>query len=285
MFFEKNTKIVYLKHYEFLLKGGDSYYGFQFANNKQPFYITFSTGESARIELKKYQVLSSQHVLIAGMPRNDEMYTNILNKRNLLDIFNIYNSSIKIVLCMCTFRHGYKRNIDFFRDEFPVPLEEKDLFAIDEMLVDNNQLLIIKTHHAQTTINSIPPNIKNIVFLDNDVMQENGILLHEIYPLVDAMITDYSSAYISFLEFDRPIGFLLADESIYREQRGFIIDDIESIMPGFKMRSLDDLLIFLDNIEIEDNIYSKKRKDIKKMLLGDYGSDNCKSVCDIIMNE
>ncbi len=281
------TKIIYLKHYEFLLKNGENYYNGLFTGDLPKVYVTESTTECANLMMKKYDILAKQNIIIAGMPRNDEMFLNNLSKEEFLKTIKYHqeNNDIKILLCMCTFRNAYKSDAIFFRDEFPLSLDEEQLIEMDNELIKNNELLIIKTHHAQKTDNTLPNNIKRIVFLDNNFMQKNGLLLHGIYPLIDAMITDYSSAYISYLELDRMIGFLLSDEEIYRKNRGFTIDNIESIMPGPKLKTFDEFKFFLANVDQNKDSWAAERRRIKKMLLGEYGCNNCKSVCDIIMNE
>ena len=67
----------------------------------------------------------------------------------------------------------------------------------------------------------------------------------EMMPFFDGLITDYSSIYVEFLPFDRPIVFVKDDHERFREIRGFGFD-YETYFPGPKV---DGFGAFLDRLE------------------------------------
>ncbi|PSP41244.1 hypothetical protein BRC68_15290 [Halobacteriales archaeon QH_6_64_20] len=67
----------------------------------------------------------------------------------------------------------------------------------------------------------------------------------EMMPFFDGLITDYSSIYVEFLPFDRPIVFVKDDHERFREIRGFGFD-YETYFPGPKVDSFG---AFLDRLE------------------------------------
>ncbi|HEU4961527.1 MAG TPA: CDP-glycerol glycerophosphotransferase family protein [Sphingomonas sp.] len=69
--------------------------------------------------------------------------------------------------------------------------------------------------------------------------------VNDLLPLVDVLVTDYSSLYIDFLLLDRPIVFSCHDVERYARERGFMID-YDTHTPGAKVRTPGQFLDALD---------------------------------------
>lgn len=90
----------------------------------------------------------------------------------------------------------------------------------------------------------------------------------DIYPLldyIDVLITDYSSSFVDFLLLDRPIVFYPYDLESYSAREG-IVTDYNTITPGPKVFTFEDLLITLEEITKSDQLQWKdSRKRIREL--------------------
>ena len=75
------------------------------------------------------------------------------------------------------------------------------------------------------------------------------------------MITDYSSVFLDYYLLDRPVAFTINDYEEYKEKRGFVFDDIKSLMAGPTISNLEELLKFLLSVmNFEDEFYIERNK-------------------------
>lgn len=80
--------------------------------------------------------------------------------------------------------------------------------------------------------------------LTNEELRAEAVQLYELIGASGGLLTDYSSVWIDYLALDRPIGFVVPDESGYTSQRGFDPPDALDWLPGPKLRTLDDVREF-----------------------------------------
>ena len=71
---------------------------------------------------------------------------------------------------------------------------------------------------------------------------------------------------------DRPIGYVLVDVDYY--YRGFSVENIESYMPGIKIRTAENLKMFFDEIKKGNDYYKEERKALVKKLFGTHAYEN-----------
>lgn len=278
-----STKVVYLGHGEFPLKNIEHYLHILFANSYSDNYICVQTVWSEETQKAKYPILNNVSFAICGAPRNDFMFSNQFTKNQLFDLLGIKDhNGNSVIFCLCTFRKMYDASVSLF-DDFPINISSNQLVELNDQLIANNQTLLIKIHHAQRKC-FVPDNLSNILFIDNVFLQEKAIQLHSIYPLVDAMITDYSTAYISYLDINRPIGFIIADKEKYEKEKGFTVDNIEDLMPGPKILSFNELISFLNSVKNKKDDYKNDRAVVKEKLLGDFKDKNCYSVAHMFLD-
>lgn len=278
---QNSTRIVYLNHGEFPIKDCGEYYNFLFSlPQENKLDIVMGTKNIDEILSKKYPVLNNHNHVVVGAPRNDEMFHPSCSKEKFLKLLGIKdNESKQLIVSMTTFRNRNKQGVDYFKEEFPIVLSKKELQELNSRLFKNGQILIIKLHHSQSGV-IVPDNLTNIIFLTNKQLDDMGVTISGLYGICDSLITDYSSAYLSYLNLNRPVGFILADKKAYDRSQGLTIDNVEEIMPGEKIYSLAELYAYFDALKSKEDKYLSKRKEIQLLFSGNYLDQNCKSVTD-----
>jgi CDP-glycerol glycerophosphotransferase (TagB/SpsB family) len=88
----------------------------------------------------------------------------------------------------------------------------------------------------------------------------------ELLPYIDVMVTDYSSIYVDFLPFDRPIVFLKDRHEAFETERG-IAFDYARYFPGATAESFDVFLEYLEAAFGDDDGYAADREFVREVLL------------------
>ena len=104
-------------------------------------------------------------------------------------------------------------------------------------------------------------NYSNIKLI-YDYYFENNTNLYNYLPLVDALITDYSSVYFDFLLADKPIGLAIPDLELYKE----IVNqpyNYEETVIGEKILNYNELVNFITNVIEEKDIMKEERNKAK----------------------
>lgn len=209
---------------------------------------------------EKFIGVKDKQVIFNGSPRNDLLFEN---KKVLSKIINV-NKEEKSILLMPTFRQSlYMKDSDIV-NPFVIQniTSEKELSEFNKYLKENKIKLIIKIHHLQLTNFLENTKLSNIIYIQDKDLNKKNIQLYNLVGECDALLTDYSSIYFDYLLLNRPIGFLIGDIDDYKKNRGFIVDKPEDYMPGMKIKSLDDLYLFLENIINNIDQYKEERKKI-----------------------
>ena len=118
--------------------------------------------------------------------------------------------------------------------------------------------------------------------LTEDIISQYYGTLYKFLGTTSALITDYSSVFLDYYLLNRPVAFTINDYEEYKEKRGFVFDDVKSLMAGPTISNLDELLKFLhsvmkskDEFYIERNkvnsIVNSIQKDFTKTLLENVG--------------
>lgn len=203
---------------------------------------------------------TEQQCLLTGLPRNDELF-----KENGFKIFEEIHYS-KLVIWMPTWRQG-SGVTDIIDSEVQFPILTSDnIGTMDEFLTSQNILLIIKPHPYQKNNLIFHNHFTNIKIIDNEYLFNKGITLYELLGQSDALLTDYSSVYFDYLLLDRPIGFTSVDYDSYNQNRGFVVNDPEKIMPGDHIHNFESLIVFLKKISSNQDEFSENRKAVSKIV-------------------
>jgi len=227
-------------------------------------YIAVTSKFSATLRARTYQGGESK-TRIFGFPRNDLL----LSKNDTLNkLYNIneYNFK-KIIVWMPTFRrqkNSSRNDTGTQKDtDLPILKDKLDLSRLNQFLLNNDVLLIVKPHPAQDLKFFNQISTSNVKVLTNKKLIEKGIELYELLSQSDALITDYSSVYIDYLLTDKPIGFTIDDLKDYDANLGFLVDNPLEYMPGPKIETVEDIMEFICNIAAEKDDYQKQRQNIR----------------------
>lgn len=209
---------------------------------------------------EKFIGVKKNQLIISGNPRNDLLFEhkNVISK--IIDL----KKNEKIVLLMPTFRQSqYMKDSDIINPYVIQGIDsEKELLEFNDYLKKNKIKLLIKIHHLQLTNFIKDCNLSNIIYLQDKDLNEKNIQLYNFVGECDALLTDYSSIYFDYLLLNKPIGFLIADIDDYKKNRGFIVNNPEDYMPGEKIRNLEELYMFFNDILNNRDKYKEARKHI-----------------------
>lgn len=235
------------------------------ANAKNTTYILSKSDFTAKLRVITFEG-GKEKIQILGFPRNDLLFNNN-NCLKLLDINK--NENKKVVIWMPTFRRHAKSGRNDTgtnqNSDLPILKDENDIHNLENYLTSKNIIIIIKPHPAQDLSHFKAVSTNNIKFITNDKLLEKEIELYELLGETDALITDYSSVYMDYLILDKPIGFTIDDINEYGNTLGFLVEDPLNYMPGPKIKTLDDMINFLEQISIEADSYKEERARVCKI--------------------
>ena len=200
-------------------------------------YDAFISTSSQLIEANFRLSFKSKRYLNFGYPRNDVLFRSpsIIDRVGIDDgcAKTIDESIIKnmdVVLYAPTFRKK-----DQFLDDII------NIHLLNDFCKDNSILFVIKMHYRPSTIRRA-----NMSGIDNVVFYNNKSDMYPMLRKVSLLITDYSSIYIDFLFFEKPVAFfpydlteyylgVIGDIEKYKNAvEGPIFMDQDSLMQGVK---------------------------------------------------
>ncbi len=218
-------------------------------------------------------------VFFCGLPRNDELF---VSKNELSKLIKKKNE--KIIMWMPTFRKfkNGNRNDSNAVFEMGIPLiqNEKYLEEVNDYLKEKSCKLIVKIHPGQdlSVVKKITKS--NIILLSQSDIINKEISLYALLGETDALLTDYSSVAFDYMFLNKPIGYIIDDINEYK--LGFAFDDVYKYMPGNKIKTIEDLLLFIDDISSQRDNFEKERNKILK-ITNDYpDNQNTKRLIDLL---
>jgi hypothetical protein len=195
--------------------------------------ITCCSQVEAELWARAYGLPLNQ-MWITGTPRNDRLFEDGSAERNRLSIA----PGQKVILYAPTYREtgpldGY------------LPVPGLNVEALVEQLSRHDGLLLVRPHYYEwSAANAMVERIgsSRIRLADESVVPD----VNDLLPVVDILITDYSSIYFDFLLLDRPMIFSCHDLEDYIRDRGLMMDyDLNT--PGPKVRTAEQ---FLEQLEL-----------------------------------
>ena len=223
--------------------------------------------------------VKKEKIIILGTARNDLFYN--YQKTNKKFDFTSQKYQ-KIILWMPTFRDhaGQTRHDSSFSFPLGIPIiyDYDSLKKIDRLLKDKKMLLLIKPHPVQDMSKIKDINLNNIKLINDNDLKRNNITLMEYFFYVDAIMTDYSGVYYDALLTDRPLGFTIDDFKEYNETRGFPFDNPLEKMAGMKIVNLGDLIKFINDISLDNDLFKEERDNIKKLFYDKLDGKACERI-------
>lgn len=237
------SRIVQLLHGKGMKKGG---YAKHPPRKQDHIFSTSSYALSILPSIFKEE--SALHV--TGYPRNDVLL-DTCHPHALISVDTEMKNHLeakkscgnKIVLYAPTFRRGQK-----FIDLSPhLPVEQLVAWARDHHV--HIVLSLHNKYRLQQTRTQFNDHLSYLAESD----------IYPLLPLVDVLVTDYSSLFVDYLLLDRSILFYCFDLAEYSQKEG-IIGDYMSITPGPKVRTFDELLFTLTQCLTEDDAHWKAER-------------------------
>ena len=185
-----------------------------------------------------------EQMLLVGNIRNDELFEEKKDKN---------------IIWMPTYRNS--KNYHDSQDAFIFSLDESEFEDINTILAEYEYHLYIKLHPLEESQFKFKNNYSNIHMLSEDIISQHYGTLYKFLGTTSALITDYSSVFLDYYLLDRPVAFTINDYEEYKEKRGFVLDDIKSLMAGPTISNLEELLKFLLSVmNSEDEFYIERNK-------------------------
>lgn len=186
-----------------------------------------------------------EQMLLVGNIRNDELFKEKKEKK---------------IIWMPTYRNS--KNYHDSQAALIFSLEEEDFQNIEELLSNYGYQLYIKLHPLEESQLKFEMNYSTIHLLTEDIISEQYGTLYTFLGTTSALITDYSSVFLDYYLLNRPVAFTINDYEEYKEKRGFVFEDVKSLMVGSVIRDSHDLLDFLASVMKSEDPYIEERKKV-----------------------
>lgn len=188
---------------------------------------------------------NDQQMLLVGNIRNDELFEEEKDKN---------------VIWMPTYRNS--NNYHDSQDAIIFSLDDNEFRIINKLLLEYEYHLYIKLHPLEESQFKFKNNYSNIHMLSEETISQNYGTLYKFLGTTSALITDYSSVFLDYYLLNRPVAFTINDYEEYKENRGFVFDDVKSLMAGPIVSNLDDLLVFLNSVMMSEDEFYFERNEI-----------------------
>ena len=186
-----------------------------------------------------------EQMLLVGNIRNDELFKE--KKENK-------------IIWMPTYRNS--KNYHDSQAALIFSLEEEDFQNIEKLLSNYGYQLYIKLHPLEESQLKFKMNYSTIHLLTEEIISEQYETLYTFLGTTSALITDYSSVFLDYYLLNRPVAFTINDYEEYKEKRGFVFEDVKSLMVGSVIRDSHDLLEFLESVMKSEDPYIEERKKV-----------------------
>ncbi len=219
-----------------------------------------ATSRFCQLTLSGMFSVDPNKVKVTGFPRNDYLFTEN-GRDNLRKIIDVEDDS-KLIFYLPTMRKGLKQEGQGFEENI-FNYKDYDPKKLDEFLENNHAYIVAKLHFADndyfTKGNFELP--KRLILLNTDSLNEQFLTIYHIMNAFDALISDYSSVYVDYLLLNRPVIFSCPDLEEYKRDRGFVVDDPSTLMPGAIIKTQDELICTLENIFKGKDEYKDLREE------------------------
>ncbi|MGB5750788.1 MAG: CDP-glycerol glycerophosphotransferase family protein [Desulfobacterales bacterium] len=228
---------------------------------RYPFYdVVVATSQWFITEVFQHCFKAKQFIA-TGYPRNDILFSwpdpGSISHR--LAWINVDRKVLETVSAARTDGHKICLYVPTFRKDMAGPFEKEiNLSRLSAFAKKKELLVVLKLHpfmHGQCNIDRYPNLIEYAP-------------LGDVYPLMahcDLLITDYSSIFFDYLLLDRPIIFFPYDLEQYLSQDRAMYFDYETMTPGPKCRTYDELELQIEKTfkDRHPDEYAEMRMNIR----------------------
>ena len=246
-------------------KGGDD--GMLKSHSWEHQYYTYAFSASKNFASIWSRLFSMplDHILICGHPRCDALF----KKWEKYD----FGSYKKLILWTPTFKtskHLGYNNVKTEHGIIPV-VKAQHFKLLNEKLKSMDVKVVVKLHPAQDLDKYNLINMDHFILLSHKDFVKRSMDLYRFMTQCDALITDYSSIFYDYLLLDRPMAFTEDDMEEYADLRGFAVDNPDAYKPGFRIKTEEDLLKFVEDLVNDIDNYKNDRQRVMD-LANDYRS-------------
>lgn len=93
-----------------------------------------------------------------------------------------------------------------------------------------------------------------------------GISTYQLLAMADALISDYSSVWVEYLEFDRPLALYCPDLDGYERGRGFKTPTLPEVAGGLLMKTSTELGRFINEVSKDEDSLARERAATRERL-------------------
>lgn len=251
--------LLYLQHGSPIKKLGEYFIG------DRCDYTLYQSEEMKEIMAQEHRI-SKDKLICLGFPRNDLLFVKNEQIKHLIP----QREDKKLIVWLPTYRQHKNTKEDSTKYDcgttttgFPFFSEKADFVKINKMLAKNKCILVVKPHPVQQIEGAWKNELSNVLFIDDNDLRENKLQLYELLAWSDALITDYSSVYFDYLLLDKPIALTFDDLKEYENNRGFVFDDIKSVIKGEYLYNVRDMDLFVEQVAQGEDRTRKEREEIK----------------------
>ena len=192
---------------------------------------------------------NDEQMLLVGNIRNDELFEEEKDKN---------------IIWMPTYRNS--NNYHDSQDAIIFSLDDNEFRIINKLLLEYEYHLYIKLHPLEESQFKFKNNYSNIHMLSEETISQHYGTLYKFLGTTSALITDYSSVFLDYYLLNRPVAFTINDYEEYKEKRGFVFDNVKSLMAGPTVSNLDDLLEFLNSVMMSEDEFYVERNEINSIV-------------------
>ncbi len=225
--------------------------------------------------------------IVTGIPRSDVVINNLNNQNRIYQVLNeLIKPKVnfkKIILYAPTHRDVGKWKTSCQESVF-FPFKDFHIDRLNTFLLDNNTILLLRTHDNENKFGfNDKSQVESIVNNDRIFYFSYSILpeVNEILPIVDLLITDYSTITIDFLLCNKPIIYFPYDLKDY--PRGIILD-YDSWTPGEKIYDFETFLLTARENLIHPQNGSSERERLRKIFHHYLDGNSCERILSYIGN-
>ncbi|MCM1326103.1 MAG: CDP-glycerol glycerophosphotransferase family protein [Bacteroidales bacterium] len=188
----------------------------------------------------------------------------------------------KILFWLPTFRASdYLGYNDSMADKLLLLFEKDNYEELNEKLKQYNYKLIVKLHSAQTLKNYQLTQLSNLYIYSDEDFIKSGYELYQMLMQIDVLIGDYSSVSLQFLLLDKPCAYVIPDIEEYGRRRGFVFDNPEAYMPGYKIKTQKEFYQFLNDLSLGSDPYEQERERVKNIIYKYCDGNACKRLLEL----
>jgi CDP-glycerol glycerophosphotransferase len=242
----------------------------------EPWDVLISTSEYLA-ERAFVASIPAHSILVSGYPRNDALtgadgYPSALleigvdrEARRRLEAHRVEGR--RVVLYAPTFRS---------EGGSPFDSGHVDLAGLSRFAERHNVLFALKLHPVMAGRYSVDayPGVVEIAAASD---------VYPLLPLIDLLITDYSSIYFDYLLLDRPLVFYPYDLAAYIADDRRLLFDYEEMTPGPKAHDFLELLTVLDDVlSARTDVWADRRQYVRRLAFDIDGPGSARRLCEAL---